>query len=145
MAVPKVIGTEIEYGVIVPNDPNFDPISVALLLVNSYHGDPQRRLLWDYDQEEPFMDARGFAVDAEFEPPDDQSNMSINTTLTDGVLSSRTARARRRIRSWPTLLPPWMAARSRPARRAAASGSRSTTACWRSRRDWVLEQSSRTR
>jgi hypothetical protein len=58
MAVPKVIGTEIEYGVIVPNDPYFDPISVSLLLVNSYHGDPQRRLLWDYDQEEPFMDAR---------------------------------------------------------------------------------------
>jgi proteasome accessory factor PafA2 len=85
MAVPKVIGTEIEYGVIVPNDPNFDPISVSLLLVNSYHGDPQRRLLWDYDQEEPFMDARGFEVDAAFEPPDDQANMSINTTLTSGA------------------------------------------------------------
>lgn len=85
MAVPKIMGTEIEYGVIVPNDPNFDPISVSLLLVNSYQGDPQRRLLWDYDQEEPFMDARGFEVDAEFEPPDDQSNMSINTTLTNGA------------------------------------------------------------
>lgn len=84
MAVPKIMGTEIEYGVIVPNDPNFDPISVSLLLINSYQGDPQRRLLWDYDQEEPFMDARGFEVDAEFEPPDDQSNMSINTTLTNG-------------------------------------------------------------
>jgi proteasome accessory factor A len=79
------MGTEIEYGVIVPNDPNFDPISVSLLLVNSYQGDPQRRLLWDYDQEEPFMDARGFEIDAEFEPPDDQSNMSINTTLTNGA------------------------------------------------------------
>lgn len=85
MAVPKIIGTEIEYGVIIPNDPNFDPISISLLLVNSYQGDPQRRLLWDYDQEEPFMDARGFEVDAEFEPPDDQSNMSINTTLTNGA------------------------------------------------------------
>jgi Pup amidohydrolase len=85
MAVPKIMGTEIEYGVIVPNDPNFDPISVSLLLVNSYQGDPQRRLLWDYDQEEPFMDARGFEIDAEFEPPDDQSNMSINTTLTNGA------------------------------------------------------------
>ena len=31
------------------------------------------------------MDARGFEVDAEFEPPDDQSNMSINTTLTNGA------------------------------------------------------------
>ncbi len=85
MAVPKIMGTEIEYGVIVPNDPNFDPISVSLLLVNSYQGEPQRRLLWDYDQEEPFMDARGFEVDVEFEPPDDQSNMSINTTLTNGA------------------------------------------------------------
>jgi proteasome accessory factor PafA2 len=85
MAIPKIMGTEIEYGVIVPNDPNFDPIAVSLLLVNSYHGEPHRRLLWDYDQEEPFMDARGFEVDAEFEPPDDQSNMSINTTLTNGA------------------------------------------------------------
>jgi len=85
MAVPKIIGTEIEYGVIVPNDPNFDPIAVSLLLVNSYHGDPQRRLLWDYDQEEPFSDARGFEADVDFEPPDDQSNMSINTTLTNGA------------------------------------------------------------
>jgi len=85
MAVAKIVGTETEYGVIVPNDPNFDPISVSLLLVNSYQGDPQRRLLWDYDQEEPFMDARGYEVDAEFEPPDDQSNMSINTTLTNGA------------------------------------------------------------
>jgi Pup amidohydrolase len=85
MAVPKVLGSEIEYGVIVPNDPNFDPIAVSLLLVNSYHGEPQRRLLWDYDQEESFMDARGFEVDADFEPPDDQSNMSINTTHTSGA------------------------------------------------------------
>jgi Pup amidohydrolase len=84
MAVPTVIGTEIEYGVIVPNDPSFDSIAVSLLLVNSYHSEPQRRLLWDYDQEEPFMDARGFEVEAEFEPPDDQANMSINTTLTSG-------------------------------------------------------------
>ncbi len=85
MAVPNTMGTEVEYGVIVPNDPNFDPIGVSLLLVNSYHGEPQPRLLWDYDQEEPFMDARGYEVDAEFEPPDDQSNMSINTSLTNGA------------------------------------------------------------
>jgi Pup amidohydrolase len=31
------------------------------------------------------MDARGFEIDAEFEPPDDQSNMSIDTTLTNGA------------------------------------------------------------
>jgi proteasome accessory factor A len=87
MAVPKVIGTEIGHGVIVPNDPNLDPIPASLLLVNSYHsyhGDPQRRLLWDHDQEEPFMDARCFEVDAAFEPPDDQSN-SINIILTNGA------------------------------------------------------------
>jgi hypothetical protein len=29
MAVPKIIDTEIEYGVMVPNDPNFDPIAVS--------------------------------------------------------------------------------------------------------------------
>jgi hypothetical protein len=36
-------------GVIVPHDPDFDPIVVSLLLVNSYYNDPQRRCLWGYD------------------------------------------------------------------------------------------------
>ena len=35
MAIPKVMGTEIEYGITVKNDRDFDPISSCVLLVNA--------------------------------------------------------------------------------------------------------------
>ncbi|MBM3226342.1 MAG: proteasome accessory factor PafA2, partial [Candidatus Tectomicrobia bacterium] len=60
MALPKIIGSETEYGLVVQNDPDFDSIATSLLLVNSYNADQGLRLLWDYDQEDPLVDARGF-------------------------------------------------------------------------------------
>jgi len=63
MAIPTVMGTEVEYGIIVKNDPDFDPISSCVLLVNAYKEDPEGRILWDYDQENPLADARGSQVD----------------------------------------------------------------------------------
>ena len=60
MAFPKIVGSETEYGLTVHNDRDFDSIATSLLLVNSYNTDQSLRLLWDYDQEEPMMDARGF-------------------------------------------------------------------------------------
>ena len=65
MAIPKVMGTEIEYGITVRNDRDFDPISSCVLLVNSYREDHAGTILWDYDQENPLADARGFQVDGE--------------------------------------------------------------------------------
>ena len=35
MAIPKILGTETEYGIIGRHDPDFDPISRTLLLINS--------------------------------------------------------------------------------------------------------------
>lgn len=52
MAVPMIIGSETEYGLTVPNDPEFDSIATALLLVNSYNVEQSLKLLWDYDQED---------------------------------------------------------------------------------------------
>ena len=51
MAVPKVMGTEIEYGITVKGDPDFDPIASCVLLVNAYWEDHAGEILWDYDQE----------------------------------------------------------------------------------------------
>ena len=70
MAIPKVMGTEIEYGITVKNDPDFDPISSCVLLVNAYREDHSREILWDYDQENPLADARGFQVDGEKYTPE---------------------------------------------------------------------------
>lgn len=85
MAIPKIMGSETEYGIMVRNDPDFDPISKSLLLINSYHVEPLAKFLWDYDQEDPLVDARGFELDEEFEIPDQQDNMSINKILTNGA------------------------------------------------------------
>ncbi len=69
MALPKILGSETEYGLMVQNDPEFDSIATSLLLVNSYNADQSLKLLWDYDQEDPMVDARGFELDDEYDVP----------------------------------------------------------------------------
>jgi proteasome accessory factor A len=56
MAIPKVMGSEIEYGITVKGDPDFDPISSCVLLVNAFREDHAGDILWDYDQENPLAD-----------------------------------------------------------------------------------------
>jgi proteasome accessory factor A len=85
MAIPKVMGTEIEYGITVKNDRDFDPISSCVLLVNSYREERAARILWDYDQENPLADARGFQVDGEKYTPNQQENIARNKTLENGA------------------------------------------------------------
>jgi proteasome accessory factor A len=79
------MGTEIEYGIVVKNDPDFDPISSCVLLVNAYREDPVGEILWDYDQENPLADARGFQVDGEKYTPNQQENIARNKTLINGA------------------------------------------------------------
>ena len=85
MAVPIIIGSETEYGLTVQNDPEFDSIATALLLVNSYNTEQSLKLLWDYEQEDPLVDARGFELDEEYDVPDQQDNMAINKVLPNGA------------------------------------------------------------
>jgi proteasome accessory factor A len=85
MAIPKVMGTEIEFGITVKNDRDFDPISSCVLLVNSYREEHAARILWDYDQENPLADARGFQVDGEKYTPNQQENIARNKTLENGA------------------------------------------------------------
>jgi Pup amidohydrolase len=85
MATQTLMGTEIEYGIIVKNDPDFDPISSCVLLVNAYREDPDGEILWDYDQENPLADARGFQVDGEKYTPNQQENIARNKTLINGA------------------------------------------------------------
>ncbi|MGE4608103.1 MAG: depupylase/deamidase Dop [Myxococcota bacterium] len=85
MAIPKVMGTEIEYGITVRGDPDFDPISSCVLLVNAYREDHGGEILWDYDQENPLADARGFQVDGEKYTPNQQENIARNKTLVNGA------------------------------------------------------------
>jgi proteasome accessory factor PafA2 len=85
MAIPTVMGTEIEFGIMVKNDPDFDPISSCVLIVNAYREDPDGKILWDYDQENPLADARGFQVEGEKYTPNQQENIARNKTLINGA------------------------------------------------------------
>ncbi|QDO88765.1 proteasome accessory factor PafA2 [Ornithinimicrobium ciconiae] len=68
MSVRRVMGTETEYGVTRPGDPRANPVGLSGLVVRSYASaaGPTRALPtgsgWDYADESPLRDARGFEV-----------------------------------------------------------------------------------
>src|SRR5262249_52505398 len=59
MAIDKVMGIETEYGISSPGAPEFNPVLSSSLLINTFAG-ALRRIRWDYEQESPLRDARGF-------------------------------------------------------------------------------------
>ncbi|HEU4480773.1 MAG TPA: depupylase/deamidase Dop [Actinomycetota bacterium] len=72
MASPKICGIETEYGISVREASEFNPILTSSLLINAYAKPAFRRVKWDYEEENPLRDARGFdrpgsdaAVDAD--------------------------------------------------------------------------------
>ena len=59
MAIEKVFGTETEYGIAAAGSPDFNPVLASSILISTYAGS-LRRIRWDYEQESPLRDARGF-------------------------------------------------------------------------------------
>src|SRR5437867_835138 len=59
MAIPKVVGTETRYGISAVGAPDFNPVLSSSLVISTYAG-ALRRIRWDYEQESPLRDARGF-------------------------------------------------------------------------------------
>src|SRR3954451_892485 len=84
MALPKVCGIETEYGIVVRGAEN-NPVSASSLLINAYIAattSPHRgRVGWDFDDEHPANDARGFSLDDIIAP-------EIETTLVNAVLTN---------------------------------------------------------
>src|ERR687893_386646 len=64
MTVRRVMGTEVEYGVSVPGNPGANPMVTSSQVVNAYGARPELarggRARWDYEEESPLRDARGF-------------------------------------------------------------------------------------
>lgn len=85
MAIPKIVGTETEYGITVKNHASSDPISNSILIVNSYQGGQAVKIIWDYQEEAPFVDARGFRIDRKVDVPRAQENTTINKILDNGA------------------------------------------------------------
>jgi Pup amidohydrolase len=83
VAIPKVCGIETEYGIHVVNgDPN--PIAASSVLINAYaHDVARQQTQWDFEDESPGNDARGFAGEGSM-PPQVETHL-LNTVLTNGA------------------------------------------------------------
>jgi proteasome accessory factor A len=83
MAIQKVCGIETEYGIqVVHGDPN--PIAASSVLINAYAHDVARQQTgWDFEDEAPGNDARGFAREDSM-PPQVETHL-VNTVLTNGA------------------------------------------------------------
>lgn len=80
----RVIGTETEFG-IASRDPNAsDPVANSLHLIGHYPNLPAPHAVWDYENENPLLDARGFEVDGERERPGPDYNRQLNKVLANG-------------------------------------------------------------
>jgi Pup amidohydrolase len=83
MALPKVVGIETEYGIVVRGVADANPITSSSLLVNAYLGQYSDKIAWDFEDETPGIDARGYrAFDAM--PPEVESHLA-NAVLTNGA------------------------------------------------------------
>ncbi len=81
MTVPKVCGIETEYGVALRGGADPSPVLASSLLINGYV--EHRRIGWDFDDETPGRDARGFARDGAMAP--NVETHLVNTVLTNGA------------------------------------------------------------
>ena len=83
MAIAKVIGTETEYGIAAVGQPDFNPVLSSSLLISSYAGS-LRKIRWDYEDESPLRDARGFEPAAGREIPEEDLGLA-NVILPNGA------------------------------------------------------------
>src|SRR5487761_820088 len=63
MSVRRVMGTETEYGIAVPGQPGANAMVTSSQVVNAYQAARSaraRRARWDFEEENPLRDARGF-------------------------------------------------------------------------------------
>jgi proteasome accessory factor PafA2 len=83
VAIPKVMGIETEYGISGPGNPDFNPVLGSSMLINTFAG-ALRRIRWDYEQESPLRDVRGFEPVQEREPSEEDLGLA-NVILPNGA------------------------------------------------------------
>jgi len=76
MSVHRVMGTEVEYGISVQGQPTANPMLASTQVVNAWAnaGARARRARWDFEEESPLRDARGFEL---------SRDLADSTQLTD--------------------------------------------------------------
>jgi proteasome accessory factor PafA2 len=83
VAIVKVLGLETEYGIIIRGSAEPNPIAASSTLINAYVTELSRRVRWDFEDESPGRDARGFAREGS-SPPEIETHL-VNTVLTNGA------------------------------------------------------------
>jgi Pup amidohydrolase len=90
MAIPKTLGIETEYGIVHKGTDDPNPIAASSALINAYLYDAGYRtdngnesVHWDFIDESPGMDARGYAPTGAM-PPDVETHL-VNAVLTNGA------------------------------------------------------------
>jgi proteasome accessory factor PafA2 len=91
MSVRRVMGTEVEYGISVPGQPSANPTTLSSQVVNAWsvaEAPSPRRPRWDFEEESPLRDARGFdlspAQALDHNDLDEDTGMA-NVILTNGA------------------------------------------------------------
>ena len=77
----RIIGTETEFGVASRHVHASDPVENSLRLISQYPSLVAPRAIWDYENENPLRDARGFEVEGERERPGPEYNRALNKLL----------------------------------------------------------------
>src|SRR5512143_845675 len=92
MTVRRVMGIETEYGISVPGDPAANPMLLSGHVVNAYasaQGIRAARASWDYADEAPLRDARGFEMGRAYADPSQLTDIEdptlANVVLTNGA------------------------------------------------------------
>ncbi|HEX6421079.1 MAG TPA: depupylase/deamidase Dop [Acidimicrobiales bacterium] len=92
MALRKIMGVETEFGIIVRGTAESNPIAASSVLINAYVQDMARsaegarghaKVGWDFEDEHPDVDARGFASEGSMAP--EVETHLVNAVLTNGA------------------------------------------------------------
>lgn len=90
MSARRVVGVETEYGIAVPGNPAANSMLTSSQIVNAYASATARarRARWDFEEESPLRDARGFELSRDTADPSQLTDEEIglaNVILTNGA------------------------------------------------------------
>ena len=90
MSVRRVMGTEVEFGISVQGQPTANPMVASSQVVNAYASATlrARRARWDFEEESPLRDARGFDMSRQVADPSQLTDEDLglaNVILTNGA------------------------------------------------------------
>ncbi len=83
VAIVKVLGLETEFGIVIRGAAEPNPITASSALINAYVAELSRKVNWDFEDETPGRDARGFAREGAA-PPEVETHL-VNAVLTNGA------------------------------------------------------------